>query len=64
MLIGLTVAMFVQGPEPGWFAPLSGFDLFVGTAATVLIALFVGQTMIAARRLSQLDLEERLKHEG
>lgn len=64
MLIGLSVAMYVQGPQPGWFAPVSGFDVFVGTAATVLIGLFIGQTLMAARRLNQLDLEERLKHEG
>jgi phosphatidylglycerophosphate synthase len=64
MLIGLTVAMYAQGPQPGWFAPVSGFDVFVGTAAAVLIGLFIGQTLMAARRLNLLDLEERLKHEG
>lgn len=64
MLIGLTIAMYLQGPEPGFVAPVSGFDIFVGTAAMVLVGLFIGQTMMAARRLSRLDLEERLKHEG
>ena len=56
ILIGLTLAMIWLGPEPGWFAPISGFDIFVGLAAAVLIGLFIKQTLITARRL---DLMER-----
>ena len=56
ILIGLTVAMMWLGPQPGWFAPYSGFDLFVGFAAMVLNLLFVKQTLVTARRL---DLMER-----
>jgi len=51
VLIGLTLAMWWLGPQPGRFAPWSGFDLFALAAALVLIALFVVQTLIAARRL-------------
>lgn len=56
VLIGLTLAMWWLGPEPARFAPWSGFDLFTGAAAVLLIALFVIQTYVAARRL--LELEE------
>ena len=56
VLIGLTIAMMLLGPEPGWFAPYSGFDIFVGVAAAILIALFIKQTLVTARRL---DLMER-----
>ena len=56
VLIGLTIAMMLLGPEPGWFDPYSGFDIFVGVAAAILIALFIKQTLVTARRL---DLMER-----
>ncbi len=54
VLIGLTLAMWWQGPEPGQFAPLTGFDLFTAAAALLLIALFVIQTYVAAKRLLEL----------
>lgn len=56
VLIGLTLAMMWQGYGPGWFAPYSGFDVFVGLAAALLNFLFVKQTLVTARRL---DLMER-----
>ncbi len=56
VLIGLTIAMLWLGHEPGWFAPYSGFDIFVGAAAALLIGLFIKQTLVTARRL---DLMER-----
>ena len=58
ILIGLTLAMIWLGPQPGLFAPISGFDIFVGIAAAVLIILFIKQTLVTARRL---DLMERPK---
>jgi phosphatidylglycerophosphate synthase len=54
ILIGLTAAMWWLGPEPGRFAPWSGFDLFTAAAALLLIALFVIQTYVAAKRLLEL----------
>lgn len=54
ILIGLTAAMWWLGPQPGRFAPWSGFDLFTGAAALLLIALFVIQTYVAAKRLLKL----------
>ena len=56
VLIGLTLAMMWQGAGPGWFAPYSGFDLFVGAVAALLIGLFIKQTLVTGRRL---DLMER-----
>ena len=56
ILIGLTLAMIWLGPQTGWFAPVSGFDIFVGSAAAILIGLFIKQTLVTARRL---DLMER-----
>jgi phosphatidylglycerophosphate synthase len=56
VLIGLTLMMIWLGPEPGLFAPISGFDIFVGSAAALLIGLFIKQTLVTARRL---DLMER-----
>ncbi len=56
VLIGLTIAMMWLGTGPGWFAPYSGFDVFVGAAAALLIGLFIKQTLVTARRL---DLMER-----
>ncbi len=56
ILIGLTIAMMWLGTGPHWFAPYSGFDVFVGAAAAILIALFIKQTLVTARRL---DLMER-----
>lgn len=56
ILIGLTLAMLWLGNGPGWFAPYSGFDIFVGAVAALLIGLFIKQTLVTARRL---DLMER-----
>jgi phosphatidylglycerophosphate synthase len=54
ILIGLTAAMWWLGPQPGRFAPWSGFDLFTAAAALLLVALFVIQTWVAAKRLLEL----------
>lgn len=55
VLIGLTLAMMFLGAGPGIFAPLSGFDLFVGITGALLILLFVVQTLRTAHRLAELD---------
>ena len=52
VLIALTIAMMTLGSGPGLFGALSGFDLFVGTVGIVLILLFVGQTLVTAKRLA------------
>ncbi|MFC4594910.1 CDP-alcohol phosphatidyltransferase family protein [Sphingobium tyrosinilyticum] len=57
MLIALTVMMMVLGAGPGLFGRWSGFDIFVGTVGSILILLFVGQTLVTGRRLAQIDGE-------
>jgi len=53
MLIGLTLAMMLLGPAPGAFGRISGFDLFVGIVAAILVALFIAHTTKVARQLSE-----------
>ena len=55
MLMALTVAMMILGPQPGAFAPISGFDLFLGTVGGILVLLFLGHTVGVARRLAKTD---------
>lgn len=55
MLIGLTTMMMLLGSGPGIFGRWSGFDVFVGSVATILILLFVGQTWTTGRRLARID---------
>ncbi|NVD44771.1 CDP-alcohol phosphatidyltransferase family protein [Qipengyuania atrilutea] len=52
VLIALTLAMIYFRTGPGIFGPINGFDLFVGTVGTLLIALFTIQTVVTARRLA------------
>ena len=54
LLIGLTIAMMLLGPGPGAFGKTSGFDIFVGTVAMILIALFLAHTTKVARQLSKI----------
>lgn len=56
VLIALTLAMMILGPDAGRIGKMSGFDFFVAAAAVVLHLLFIGQTLVTARRL---DLMER-----
>ena len=51
ILIGLTVAMYVLGQSGPRFESLSVFDAFVGAVGTILIILFIVQTVSLARRL-------------
>ncbi|WP_240320828.1 CDP-alcohol phosphatidyltransferase family protein [Sphingomonas crusticola] len=53
LLVGLTVAMLLLGPGPGAFGPVSGFDIFVGAVATILLVLFVSHTAKVARQLAR-----------
>ena len=53
MLVALTLAMMIFGTGPGWFGRVNGFDIFVAFVGATLIALFVIQTFVAARRLSK-----------
>lgn len=53
MLIGLTLGMIIFGYDPGNFGPISGFDIFVGAVAGVLILVFVMQTVATSRRLAK-----------
>jgi phosphatidylglycerophosphate synthase len=52
VLIGLTLSMIAAGPERALFGRLTWFDLFVGAVGTLLIVLFVLQTLTTARRLA------------
>jgi phosphatidylglycerophosphate synthase len=54
LLIGLTVTMMLLGSGPGAFGQVSGFDIFVGAVATILIALFLAHTAKVARQLSKI----------
>ena len=53
ILIGLTVAMYAFGDSSWRLGSLGPFDLFVGIAGSVLILLFVIQTVAMARRLAR-----------
>ncbi len=55
LLIGLTIMMMELGYGPGLFGAWSGFDIFVGTVAAILIALFIGQTLFTGRRLARQE---------
>ena len=53
LLIGFTLAMMAFGSEgQGWFGRISGFDIFTASAGTIMIVLFVHQTLVTARRLA------------
>lgn len=55
MLIGLTIMMMWLGSGRGMFGAWSGFDIFVGAVGSILILLFIGQTLVTARRLADAD---------
>lgn len=52
VLIVLTLAMLALGTGPGIFGSVSGFDIFIGSVAALLILLFVVQTTVTARRIA------------
>jgi phosphatidylglycerophosphate synthase len=55
VLIALTIVMFAAGPDANVLRGLSGFDLFVGGFATVLLAIFLVQTWRTGRVLAAQD---------
>jgi phosphatidylglycerophosphate synthase len=55
VLIAMTIMMMALGTGPGVFGALSGFDVFVGAVATILILLFVIQTFVTGRRLAEAE---------
>ena len=58
LLIGMTLAMMALGYAPGLFGAVSGFDVFVGVIAALLVALFVIQTLSTAKRLAISDSQK------
>jgi len=52
MLIGLTIMMMVLGSDRGIFGATSGFDVFVGVIGSILMILFLVQTLITGKRLA------------
>jgi phosphatidylglycerophosphate synthase len=55
VLIALTIAMFAIGPEANVLPGFSGFDLFVGGFAAILLTIFLVQTWRTGRMLSAHD---------
>ena len=55
MLIALTITMFVVGPHSSMFAGFSGFDLFLGALAAVLVVVFLVQTWRTGSKLAAHD---------
>jgi len=55
VLIVLTLAMMALGAGPGLFGKVSGFDLFVGITGSILILLFVIQTIVAGKRIAKRE---------
>ena len=55
VLIALTIAMFVAGPDSNVLPGFSGFDLFVGGFSTILLAVFLTQTWRTGRLLAAQD---------
>lgn len=58
LLIGMTLAMMALGYAPGLFGAISGFDVFVGLIAALLVILFVIQTLSTAKRLAISDRQK------
>ena len=59
LLIGMTLAMMALGYAPGLFGTISGFDVFVGLIAALLVILFVIQTLSTAKRLAISDNQKK-----
>lgn len=57
VLIAMSLAMFVTAPVGPVVGPFSGFDLFIGGLALVMLALFVVQTLATAKVLLHRDAE-------
>jgi phosphatidylglycerophosphate synthase len=55
MLIALTITMFVVGQHSSMVAGFSGFDLFLGALAAVLVVVFLVQTWRTGSKLAAHD---------
>ena len=55
LLIGLTLAMGLLGPDVGRVAGFNAFDIVFGALATVLVVLFIVQTLREGRTLAAAD---------
>lgn len=55
VLMAITVAMMVVGPDRDLFGDVSAFDVLIGGIGAVLIGLFIVQTAIVARQLARKD---------
>jgi phosphatidylglycerophosphate synthase len=55
VLIALTITMFAAGPDADVLPGFSGFDLFVGGFAAILLVIFLVQTWRTGRLLSAQD---------
>ena len=55
LLIALTLAMGLLGPDVGRVAGFNAFDIVFGALATVLVVLFVVQTLRAGATLAAAD---------
>lgn len=59
ILIALTVAMIIAGPDPEFLGMLTWFDLIVGAIGGMLIIFFIAQTARIARRLASEEPPRR-----
>ncbi|WP_240504585.1 CDP-alcohol phosphatidyltransferase family protein [Tsuneonella mangrovi] len=59
IMIALTIGMWTLGPDYVQTDGYGLFDFLFGGAACLMIAIFVVQTLIAARKLEAKDIEER-----
>ena len=55
ILVTLTVIMGILGPDVGRVAGLNAFDIVFGGVATLLLALFMIQTVREGRTLAAID---------
>lgn len=53
LLIGMTVAMMFTDPVRR--PPVSVYDLIVGAVGTIFVLLFIGQTLVAGRKLARSE---------
>jgi phosphatidylglycerophosphate synthase len=55
LLVAVTIAMYLVGPNQRVFPGVSGFDLLVMVTATILLGIFIVQTWRTGRKLSAGD---------
>lgn len=51
VLIGMAACMFFFGPDRLGHSIFTGFDVFIGGLATILLVLFIIQTVVTGRKL-------------